>query len=422
MSKQRPKKTSVQTLALVGSYVPRQCGIGTFTKDLRDSIAAQIGERETTVLAMDDVAGGYAYPEEVRLQVAQHRQADYTMAAELLNINRIDVALIQHEYGLFGGRDGSHLLDLIHTLRMPVISTLHTVLGEPSSGQRAVLKELARESDRVVVMTERAREMMETIYGVPSQSIAVIPHGIPDMPFVDPHFYSDQFGVEGRKVLLTFGLLGPGKGIEVAIRAMPRIVKAHPEVIYIVLGATHPHLLRTEGNAYRNSLERLVEKLGLEQHVRFHNRFVTLEQLTSYIGVADLYVSPYPNKAQITSGTLAYAVGAGRVVVSTPYWHAEEMLADGRGRLFPFGDSERLADTVIELLDDENERNAIRKRAYMYSRHMIWPQVGRDYLNLAERVLRERRRSPRPLTLSRVEPIDVSSLPDLSLAHLRRMT
>jgi glycosyltransferase involved in cell wall biosynthesis len=407
---------------MVGSYVPRQCGIATFSKDLRDAVAAQIGDAQATVLALDDVAAGYAYPQEVRLQVGQHRQADYTMAAELLNINRIDVALIQHEYGLFGGRDGSHLLDLVHTLRMPVISTLHTVLADPSPSQLAVLKELSRESDRVVVMTGKARQMLRETYGVPEEKIAVIPHGIPDMPFLDPGEYSSQFGMQGRKVLLTFGLLGPGKGIEVAIKAMPRIIGAHPEAIYIVLGATHPNLLRTEGNAYRNSLERLVEKLGLQQHVRFHNRFVTLQELCSYIGVADVYISPYPNRAQITSGTLAYAVGAGRVVASTPYWHAEEMLAEGRGRLFPFGDSDKLADTVIELLNNDDERRAIQKRAYAYCRPMIWKQVGIEYLELADTVLRDRNRAPRPLTMSLVEPIDVTSLPDLKLAHLRRMT
>lgn len=416
------RSSPLNTVALVGSYVPRLCGIATFTKDLRDAIALEIGEGATTVLALDDIPGGYAYPPEVRLQVAQHRQADYTMAAELLNINRFDVALIQHEYGLFGGHDGSHLLDLVHQLRMPVISTLHTVLAEPSTGQMAVMKELVNESDRVVVMSQLAVKMMQEIYGAPREKVALIPHGIPDMPFVDPHFYSDQFGTEGRRVMLTFGLLSPGKGIEVAIRAMPKIIEKHPEVIYIVLGATHPHLVRAQGNAYRNSLERLVEELHLENHVRFHNRFVTLGELRSYLGVADFYISPYPNKAQITSGTLSYALGAGKVVISTPYWHAEELLAEGRGRFFPFGDSDALANTVLELLDNESERHAMRKRAYLHTRSMVWPQIGRDYLRLSEQVLRSRRRSPRPITLSRIEAIDLATLPDLSLTHLRRMT
>ncbi len=409
-------------MALVGTYVPRQCGIATFTKDLRDAIAGELGEKQTVVLAIDDTPGGYAYPSEVQMQIAQHRQADYLTAAEFFNINDVSVALIQHEFGIFGGRDGSHILDLVHHLRMPVITTLHTVMAAPSPGQMAVLKELARESDRVVVMSQRGEEMLRQIYGVPAEKISLIPHGIHDVPFVEPQFYSDQFDVEGKRVLLTFGLLGPGKGIEVAIRALPRIVAAHPEVMYIVLGATHPHLLRSEGNAYRNSLERLVEELGLEDHVRFHNRFVTLSELCSYIGVADIYITPYPHKEQIVSGTLSYALGAGKVIVSTPYWHAEEMLADGRGRLFPFGDSEKLADTVIDLLGDDAERAAISKRAYQFCRPMVWKQVGRDYLSLAEHILRDRRHSRRPITLSRVEPIDVASLPDINLAHLRRMT
>jgi glycosyltransferase involved in cell wall biosynthesis len=422
MSERRPRKASVHTIASVGTYVPRQCGIATFTKDLRDALAGKLGELNAPVLAIDDTPGGYAYPNEVQLQISQHRQADYSTAAELLNINDVNIALIQHEFGIYGGRDGSHVLDLIHQLRMPVISILHTLLQEPSTNQMRVLKELVRESDRVVVMSHRGQKMLERIYDVPREKVAVIPHGIPDVPFVDPHFYSDQFGVEEKRVLLTFGLLGPGKGIEVAIRAMPQIIAEHPNVVYIILGATHPHLLRAEGNAYRNSLERLVMELGLQEHVRFHNRFVTLSELRAYLGVADIYVTPYPHKEQITSGTLSFALGAGKAIVSTPYWHAEELLADGRGMLFPFGDSGKLAEAVIELLDNENERHAMRKRAYMHGRPMVWKQVGRDYLSLAERVLRERQDSPRPITLSRVEPVDVSSLPDLNLAHLRRLT
>ncbi len=284
MSERRPRKASVHTIASVGTYVPRQCGIATFTKDLRDALAGKLGELNAPVLAIDDTPGGYAYPDEVQFQVSQHRQADYSTAAELLNINDVNIALIQHEFGIYGGRDGSHVLDLIHQLRMPVISILHTLLQEPSTNQMRVLKELVRESDRVVVMSQRGQEMLERIYDVPREKVAVIPHGIPDVPFVDPHFYSDQFGVEEKRVLLTFGLLGPGKGIEVAIRAMPQIIAEHPNVVYIILGATHPNLLRAEGNAYRNSLERLVMELGLQDHVRFHNRFVTLPELRAYIG------------------------------------------------------------------------------------------------------------------------------------------
>jgi hypothetical protein len=264
--------------------------------------------------------------------------------------------------------------------------------------------------------------MMHDIYGVAPEKTVYIPHGIPDVRFVDACAYKEQFGVEGRRVLLTFGLLSPGKGIEVAIRAMPKIVEKHPDVLYIILGATHPHVLKNEGNAYRNSIEALVDQLGLDNHVVFHNRFVNLDELLGYIGVADIYVSPYPNKQQITSGTLAYAVGAGKAVVATPYWHAEEMLADGRGRLFPFGDSETLAKNVNDLLDSPEELATIRKRAYAHGRPMVWKEVARSFLSLAADVAKERSRKPRPLLLTRAEATEVAAIPDISIAHLRRLT
>ncbi len=416
------RSTSIQTVALVGSYVPRQCGIATFTKDLRDAVAAEIGQRQTSVVAIDDNTAGYDYPDEVRFQIPQHKQDEYVSAADLLTVNQIDCVLLQHEYGIFGGKDGSHVLEFARTLRMPIITTLHTVLAEPSPGQRSVLKELARLSDRVVVMSHLAQKMMHDIYGVPPEKTVYIPHGIPDVRFVDASTFKEQFGVEGRRVLLTFGLLSPGKGIEVAIRAMPKIVAQHPDVLYIILGATHPHVLKNEGNAYRNSIESLVDQLGLDNHVVFHNRFVTLDELLGYIGVADIYVSPYPNKQQITSGTLAYAMGAGKAVVATPYWHAEEMLADGRGRLFPFGDSDALARNVNELLSNPAELASMRKRAYAYGRPMIWKEVARSFLSLAADVVKERSRKPRPLLLTRAEATEVAAIPDVSIAHLRRLT
>src|SRR3954469_25789308 len=353
----------VQTAAVVGSYFPRQCGIATFSKDLRDAVTAEIGQRQASVVAIEDNPAGYDYPDEVRFQIPQHKQVEYISAADLLNVNQIDCVLLQHEYGIYGGKDGSQVLEFARTLRMPIITTLHTVLLEPSPGQRAVLKELAKLSDRVVVMSHLAETMLREVYGVPKEKIAYIPHGIPDVPFIDPASLKEQFDMEGRRVLLSFGLLSAGKGIEVAINAMPRIVEKNPDAMYIILGATHPHVLKNDGNAYRNTLERLVDRLGLDNHVVFHNRFVTLEELLGYIGVADGYITPYPNRQQITSGTLAYAVGAGKAVVSTPYWHAEEMLAEGRGRLFPFGDSDALARNVNELLGNAKEHAAMRHRA-----------------------------------------------------------
>jgi glycosyltransferase involved in cell wall biosynthesis len=415
---------SLQTMALLGSYVPRKCGIATFTYDLRSAIAAEIGERESMVLAMDDQPDGYEYPSEVRFQIPQHRRAEYVTAADLLNINQTDCVLIQHEYGIFGGQDGSYVLDLARNLRMPIISTLHTVLSAPSPGQRSVLRELTRLSDRVVVMSRRAEQILHEVYETPSEKVAYIPHGIPDVPFVDPHFFRDQFRLEGRRVMLTFGLLSPGKGIEVAIEAMPAIVARHPEVVYIILGATHPHVLRAEGNAYRNSLEKRVISLGLSDHVQFHNRYVNLDELLRYIGLADIYITPYPNRQQTSSGTLVYAMGAGKAVISTPYWCAEELLADGRGRLFPFGDSAALAEQVNELLDNDAERDSIRKRAYLYCRPMVWRNVARQYVQLAVDVLAERRQTPRPINLVSVRAATTKAqgIPELNLAHLRRMT
>ena len=413
---------SIQTAAVVGSYFPRQCGIATFSKDLRDAVADEIGQRQTSVIAIDDNAAGYDYPDEVRFQIPQHKQVEYISAADLLNVNQIDCVLLQHEYGIYGGKDGSQVLEFARTLRMPIISTLHTVLLEPSPSQRSVLKELARLSDRVVVMSHLAETMLHEVYAVPKEKIAYIPHGIPDVPFIDPASLKEQFGMEGRRVLLTFGLLSPGKGIEVAIRAMPKIIENNPDVMYIILGATHPHVLKSEGSAYRTTLERLVDRLGLDNHVVFHNRFVTLDELLGYIGVAEIYITAYPNKQQITSGTLAYAVGAGKAVVSTPYWHAEEMLADGRGRLFSFGDTDALSRNVNELLGDEKEEMAMRQRAYQYGRPMIWKEVARSYLALAATAVKERSRRTRSTLEARAEATEVAAIPEVNLAHLRRLT
>lgn len=412
----------MKTIALLGTYVPRQCGIATFTQDLRNAIAAELGEHNTTVLAMDDSPESYPYPRDVGFQIQAHKQTDYRTAAELLNINQTDAALIQHEFGIFGGQDGSYLLNLLRRLRMPIITTLHTVLDDPTEGQREVMRELARLSDRLVVMSHMAVDLLHKHNNVPREKIAVIPHGIPDLPFVDPSFHRDQFGLEGKKLMLTFGLLSPGKGLEVAIKAMPRIVEKHPGVVYLILGATHPHVFKREGNAYRDSLARMAEKLGVRENVLFHNRYVRLDELCKYLEAADIYVTPYLSEKQITSGTLAYALGAGKAVVSTPYWHATELLSDGRGRLFPFGDHNALADHVIQLLDDEVERNAMRKRAYLYGRPMVWKEVGRAYINLAREVLTQRSERPRPALLFRPDKPETESLPEISLTHLFRMT
>src|SRR5256714_445420 len=352
-------------VAMIGNYLPRKCGIATFTTDLCDAIHAEYRATELLALPVNDTEEGYSYPARVRFELSQDTLASYRQAADFLNFGSIDLVCLQHEYGIFGGPAGSHILALLRELQIPVVTTLHTILEQPQADQRRVLQEIARLSSRVVVMTERALRMLREIYRVPKEKVDLIPHGIPDMPFVDPNFFKDQFGVEGKTVVLTFGLISPGKGIEYVIRALPEVVRVCPDVVYIVLGATHPHLLREQGEIYRLSLERLASELNLKKHVVFYNRFVELEELKEFLGVADVYVTPYLNPGQIASGTLAYAFGCGKAVISTPYWHAAELLADGRGVLVPFRDSDAIARELIALLQDEVRRHAVRKRAYL---------------------------------------------------------
>ncbi len=415
-------KSSIRRAALVGSYVPRQCGIATFTKDLRDALVSSQDDLSTLVVALDDTPKGYPYPSEVRLQLRAAQKRDYRVAADLLNINNVDAVFLQHEFGIFGGPDGSHIQNLISRLRMPVITTLHTVLRNPTPGQATVMADIIAHSDRIVVMSHKAFDILEATYDVPREKIAFIPHGIPDVPFVDTAYHKDQFGFEGRTVLLTFGLLSPGKGIEVAIKALPEIVKKHPDALYVILGATHPHVLKQQGSAYRDSLERLIDQLDVKEHVTFHNRYVSLEELCGYIGAADIYVTSYLSKEQITSGTLAYALGAGKAVISTPFWYAEELLDEGRGRLFPFEDHVALADTVNELLHNPVQRDAMRKKAYTYGRDMVWKAVGSDYLNLASAVMDEWKSKPRSVAFLHDPHGEVEGVPDIKLTHLQMMT
>ncbi len=411
-----------QRVAMIGSYVPRQCGIATFTKDLRDALMRNHNDLSTLVVALDDTPKGYPYPPEVRLQLRAAQKRDYRMAADLLNINNVDVVFLQHEFGIYGGPDGSHIQNLISRLRMPLITTLHTVLTDPTPGQATAMADIIAQSDRLVVMSHKAFDILEHTYKAPREKIAYIPHGIPDVPFVDTAYHKDQFGFEGRTVLLTFGLLSPGKGIEVAIKALPEIVKKHPEALYVILGATHPHILKMQGNAYRDSLEQLIEKLDVKENVTFHNRYVSLEELCGYIGAADIYVTSYLNEAQITSGTLAYALGAGKAVVSTPFWYAQELLDEGRGRLFPFNDHGALADTVNELLHNPVQRDAMRKKAYMYGRDMVWNAVGAHYLNLARSVMEDWKQKPRTSAFLHDRHGDVEGIPDIKLTHLQMLT
>jgi len=413
--------SGLQTAALIGSYVPRQCGIATFTKDLRDAITDH-GSVRTLVIALDDKLAGYSYPEEVRFEVQANRLADYQAAADLLNINQIDIAIVQHEFGIFGGRTGEHVLALMRNLRMPVITTLHTVLAEPDREHLAVMQELVSLSDRLVVMCNRAVRILQEVYNVPKAKTILIPHGIPDVPFVDPAFYKDQFHLEGHRTLLTFGLLSPGKGIELVIEALPKIVEQHPDVMYVILGAIHPHVFKVDGNAYLATLELLAEKRRVREHVIFHNRYVMLPELCRYIGAADLFVTPYRNRDQIVSGALAYAMGAGKAVLSTPYPYAEEMLADNRGRMFPFGDAEALAAAVNELLDDPVGCAAMRKWAYTHCRPMVWKEVGCRYVELGAEVLMQRLLKPRPVFHLRVAQPTPLVFAEPDIRHLHTLT
>lgn len=412
----------VKRIGFIGNHLPRQCGIATFTTDLCEAIAAEYSETTCIALPVNDIIDGYVYPPRVRFELTEKDIASYQRAADFLNINNVDLVCLQHEYGIYGGPAGSHILALLRELHMPIVTTLHTILEHPDPNQLKVLQEVAALSARVVVMSERGIEFLRRIYGVPEHKIDFIPHGIPDVPFTDSSFHKDLFGVEGKMVLLSFGLLSSGKGIEDVITALPAIVAQYPNVVYLVLGATHPQVIRNEGETYRLSLQRLARDKDVEAHVIFYNRFVTLEELNQFISAADIYLTPYLNVAQITSGTLAYTLGAGKAVISTPYWYAEEMLANERGVLIPFRDPAKLAEAVIDLLDNDAQRDAMRKRAYMFGREMIWPQVAQQYMNSFERARIECRHSFQSSFVIKSLDQRPGELPPLKLDHLHHMT
>ena len=410
----------LQKIAFVGDYLPRKCGIATFTHDLRRVIAATSGAK-CIVIPMDDIAGGYTYEREVQFQVVEQELEDYRAAADFLNFGNVDVVSLQHEFGIYGGSCGSHVLALMQDLRMPVVTTLHTVLSAPNQTQRAVMKELIRLSTRLVVMTERCRQTLIDTYSVDSDKVDLIAHGIPSVPDTDQRVLKEQFNVEDKAVALTFGLLSPGKGIEHVLHAIPEIVASFPNFVYLVLGATHPSLIREQGERYRISLERMAKELGITQHVSFYNRFVELEELTEFIGAADLYITPYLNVQQAVSGTLAYAFGCGQAVISTPYWHAEELLADGRGVLVPFADSGAIAREVIDLLGNDEKRLAMRSEAHRLGRSMTWDHVSVSYIasfNLARAEHSAQRKRLAVRTLDE-QPL---ALPRMQLDHLQHLS
>jgi glycosyltransferase involved in cell wall biosynthesis len=412
----------LKRVAFIGNYLPRQCGIATFTTDLCESFSDQFPEIQTMVLAMNDTREGYPYPEKVRYELRENNLFDYERAANFLNQQAVDAISLQHEFGIFGGKWGRNILTLLRNINAPVVTTLHTVLQKPNPEQYEVLREVARLSNRFVVMSAHSKKDLTTIYGVPEHKIDFIPHGIHDVPFVDPGFHKDKFGAEGRFVLMTFGLLSRNKGIEYVIEALPEVVKRVPDLVYLVLGATHPHVVATEGESYREELEARVRQLGLEENVMFYDQFVTLKDLKEFIGAANIYITPYLDPEQVVSGTLAYTVGAGKAVVSTPYRYAKELLDEGRGVLIPFRDSKAIAESVLHLLDDEAERNAMRKRAYLYGRNMIWPAVAERYHESFDRARQQHFNDHYLMTVNNDLEERVEETPVLKLDHLERLT
>lgn len=410
----------LRKIAMLGNHTPRQCGIATFTTHLSDAIAGEFPGLDCRVLAMNDSGKHYAYPSQVCFEIAEGDLASYRRAADFLNVNAVDVLSLQHEYGIFGGKAGSHVLTLLRELRMPIVTTLHTILGDPNRHQRAAMEEIIRLSERIVVMSRRGAELLQEVHGAPEAKIDLIPHGIPTVPLDDRS--KDRLGVEGKAVILTFGLLAPDKGIEYVIDAMPAVLAKFPDTVYIVLGATHPHVKAEQGETYRLMLENRAKKLGVGSKIIFHNRFVSQEELNEFLAAADIYITPYLKAEQITSGTLAYAVGSGKAVISTPYIYAKELLADGRGILVPWRDPEAIAREVIGLLGDDGKRLAMRLKAAEHGRSMVWPAVARSYMESFKRARAERTDFLRTRFQAKTLAERPAELPEINLEHLTLMT
>ncbi len=408
-------------IAFIGTYPPRECGIGTFTNNLYKAI---LNSRESIengnegfVVALNDNDLTYEYPVEVKQIIRQEHQEDYLKSAKFINLSGADLCILEHEFGIFGGQNGVYILPLLHRLEVPLIVTLHTVLKSPSYNEKAVLQQICKMANKIVVMSHKAIEFLVSIYKIPREKIAFIEHGVPDIQF-DQEKSKKEFKLESKKVLLTFGFIGRNKGIETVIKALPEVVKKHPDVIYIVLGKTHPNVLRHSGEEYRIFLLRLVKSLQLEKNVVFLNEFINEQDLFKYLCASDIYITPYLNEAQITSGTLSYAVGVGSAVISTPYWHAEELLAEGRGRLFNFNDSDNLTDILTELLDNPSELNELRSKAKDYGRKITWPKSGEKYAALASTILKEEH----TVIAKKDSVMDLLILPPFSLTHINRLS
>jgi len=410
-------------IVCIGNYPPRECGIATFTKDLIDSLTKKSNRKSYAVdpyiIAINDQDQIYNYPDDVQFVIRQDHQRDYLKAANFINHSDADTCIIQHEFGIFGGDDGIYILPLIRRLKIPLIITLHTVLKEPNYNEEAIIKEIGKRAEKIVVMSRKAIDFLVDIYNIPEEKIELIYHGTPDYDFSSGIQFRKKLKFKDKKILFTFGLINRNKGIEAVIHALPKVIEKHPNVVYLILGKTHPSVFKVSGEEYRNELVRLVERNNLKDYVYFYNHFVSNNDLYRYLTAIDVYITPYLNRAQVTSGTLAYAIGAGRAIISTPYWHAEELLADGRGRLFNFGDSDELADIIIELLDNPSELVELKKRAYRFGCKTTWPLIGNQYLDL----LYDSIKSYNRIEVKEEESIiDLAVLPEFSLEHVERLT
>ncbi len=406
-------------ICFVSTYPPKACGIATFTADLRQALLKN--KYQSSIIAVTNEHDSLDYPSEVVFEIGQNRIKDYKLAAEYINFSGVDLVCLQHEFGIFGGSHGRYVMELLLNLQRPIVTTLHTVLRKPNQGLREALLQVADASEHLVVLSNTAASILKEVYGIGENKISMIYHGVPNVPFVDPNYYKDKFKVEGRLVILTFGLMSRNKGIEFMLEALPSVVKAHPEVVYIVLGATHPEVKRREGEEYRLWLKRRVRELNLEDHVIFFDRYVDFEQLCEFIGACDIYVTPYQSKEQIVSGTLSYALGAGKAIISTPYYYAEEILADGKGKLVNFGDVEALSQALVSLIENHALRHRMRKRAYEFGRQMIWQNVGKAYAELFDKIISGRRKQVGGLHVKR-DTVFVSEMAEPRLDHLIRLT
>jgi glycosyltransferase involved in cell wall biosynthesis len=411
---------AVRRVALLGNHLPRHCGIATFTTDLADAISVTFPGIECGVVAMNDAGKRHAYGDRVRFEIAESDIESYRRATDFLNVGGFDVLCLQHEYGIFGGKAGSHILAVLSEVHMPIVTTLHTILSEPTVEQRRVMDEVTRLSSRLIVMSHCGGELLREVHGVPADKIDFIPHGIPTLP--SSRASKKRLGVEEMSLILTFGLLSPDKGIEYVIDALPAVVARYPTATYVVVGATHPHVKERHGEAYRRSLELRAHKLGVEAHVVFHDRFVSAPELAEFLSAADIYITPYLNPEQITSGTLAYAVGSGKAVISTPYRYARELLADDRGVLVPWKDSAAISATLDKMLGDPEELHALGARAAEYGRNMIWSSVARQYVSSFERAHQESEILRRSFFATTTLARRPAHLPKLNLRHLRALT